>query len=67
MLSSTPVTPVVTIGDTVAQVLFSGLTPGSSGLYQINLVVPDSAPSGNVAVTVTTGALTSNPARITVK
>jgi len=33
-------TPSVTIGGVPAQVFFAGLTPGSTGLYQMNVVVP---------------------------
>lgn len=65
--SFTVAQPVVTIAGINAQVQFSGLTPGVSGLYQINVWVPDAAPSGSVDVTVTIGALTSNRARLAVK
>jgi uncharacterized protein (TIGR03437 family) len=47
------VTPTVTFGGGFAstplpgQVLFSGLTPGFVGLYQINVIVPDGAPIGD--------------------
>lgn len=40
-----PVT--VTIGGAEAQVLFAGLAPGFSGLYQINAFVPQESLSGN--------------------
>lgn len=37
-------------------ILYAGLSPGSiSGLYQINVQIPTSAPSGDVPVTVTIG------------
>ena len=39
----------------------AGLTPGSAGVYQISVVVPASAPTGNsVPVTVTVAGQTSN-------
>jgi hypothetical protein len=46
-LSSTTTLPIVTIGDIAAQVTFSGLAPGFAGLYQVNALVPDAAPSGD--------------------
>jgi uncharacterized protein (TIGR03437 family) len=39
-------TPRVTIGGVPAQVLFAGLAPGFSGLYQLNVVVPAGLPPG---------------------
>jgi len=50
--SATPLTFLTTTVDTLtaaiggkpAAVMFSGLTPGSSGLYQVNAVVPDGLP-----------------------
>ncbi|MDP9170990.1 MAG: hypothetical protein M3N54_10270, partial [Acidobacteriota bacterium] len=46
-LSGTTLTPTVTIGGAAALVLFSGLTPGLAGLYQVNVKVPQAALSGN--------------------
>jgi len=39
-------TPYVEIGGVNADVLFSGLTPGAVGLYQVNARVPQTAPKG---------------------
>ena len=39
-LAQTTVSPTVEIGGVTANVLFSGLTPGSVGLYQVNAQVP---------------------------
>ena len=48
----TPVLPVVTIGGQQAVVQFSGLTPQTVGLYQINVLVPANAPTGLQPLTV---------------
>ncbi|HEV3201474.1 MAG TPA: hypothetical protein VGZ73_26425 [Bryobacteraceae bacterium] len=47
-LSMTDNSVSVTIGGEPATVLFSGLTPGSVGLYQINAVVPSGIVTGDV-------------------
>ncbi len=39
-LYETPTTPVVTIGGVPAQVLFSGIAPGTAGEYQVDIIVP---------------------------
>jgi uncharacterized protein (TIGR03437 family) len=51
-LSRTVVTPMVTIGGMSADVLFSGLTPGYAGLYQINVRIPEDVLAGEVDVVV---------------
>lgn len=48
----------VTIGGVAAAVGFAGLTPGSTGLYQINATVPPGVPSGAALVRVSVGDLT---------
>jgi len=45
-LSETTATPMVTIGGGQAQVLFSGLAPGSVGEYQVNALVPAGSSKG---------------------
>lgn len=51
-LSWTTLAPTVWIGGQAAEVLFSGLTPGAFGLYQINARVPETVASGEVQVQV---------------
>ena len=46
-LSTTDNPVTVTIGGKPATVAFSGLTPGSVGLYQINAVVPSGIITGD--------------------
>ena len=61
-----PVT--VTIGGAEAQVLFAGLAPGFSGLYQINAFVPQKSVSGNaVEVIVEAAGQRSRPVTIAVQ
>lgn len=43
----------VHIGGMKARVLFSGLAPGLSGVWQVNVVVPPEAPLGRLAVRIT--------------
>lgn len=66
---SNTVNPVtVTVGGAPAQVLYSGLTPGITGLYQVNAVVPSRIEHGdNVVVTITSANQTSAPVTIAVR
>jgi minor extracellular serine protease Vpr len=45
-LVHTNTAPTVTIGGSPATGIFSGLTPGTVGLYQVNVSVPSDAPTG---------------------
>jgi uncharacterized protein (TIGR03437 family) len=58
-LSSTTTTPVVTIGGQTAQVIFSGLSPGFVGLYQVNVYVPAGLSAGNQPITISIAGQTS--------
>jgi len=61
-------TPLVSIGGIQARVIFSGLTPGAVGLFQVNIQVPDDVPSGSdVPVTLTIGGVVSNTATIAIE
>lgn len=64
--TASPVT--VEIGGKAAQVLFSGLTPGFTGLYQVNAIVPaDSLTGDAVDVVLTVAGQTSNRVTIAVR
>jgi uncharacterized protein (TIGR03437 family) len=50
-----------------ATVKFSGLTPSLVGLYQINVEVPLTAPSGNLDVVVQVAGQTSKVTKLSVQ
>jgi uncharacterized protein (TIGR03437 family) len=66
-LSNTLILPTVTIGGKAAAVLFSGLTPTTSGLYQINLQLASDTPKGTQPLVVTIGSVSSPAANIPVQ
>jgi len=67
-LATTTATPSVTVGDVNAIVNFSGLAPGYVGLYQVNVQIPDTAPSGDaVPVILSIGGATANTVTIAVQ
>lgn len=66
-LSPTLIKPQVTIGGFDSVVVFSGLTPGFIGLYQINVTVPAAVAGGLVDLTVLANGITSNTAKIAVR
>ncbi len=59
-------TPAVTIGGVSAQVSFSGLAPGFVGLYQVNVMVPQSV-SGTAQLVIAVGAVSSAPVSLVVE
>jgi uncharacterized protein (TIGR03437 family) len=68
-----PITQQITVqigGVTLASsdVLYAGLSPGSiSGLYQFNVRIPSSTPTGDVPVTITIGGVETPTATIPVQ
>jgi uncharacterized protein (TIGR03437 family) len=68
LLAETTVAPTVKIGGVQAQVVYSGLAPGTVGLYQINAQVPNGVTSGSsVDVTVSIGGVQSNVVTLAVQ
>jgi uncharacterized protein (TIGR03437 family) len=64
-LAETSTTPTVTIGGVPATVGFSGLTPTSVGLYQVNVQVPPRVPTGSaVPLVLSIGGQNSNTTTI---
>lgn len=66
-LSEAKVQPTVTIGNVNAPVQFSGLTPDSIGLFQINIQVPQNAPTGLQPVVITQNGVSSQSANLPVQ
>jgi uncharacterized protein (TIGR03437 family) len=60
------VAPTVTIGGQTATVLFSGLTPTTVGLYQLNVTVPGVG-SGTKSVTVSIGGVASKALNLAIQ
>jgi uncharacterized protein (TIGR03437 family) len=57
-------TPTATIGGINAQVVFAGLVPSLANVYQLNVVVPPTAPNGDLPLLTTTGVVTSTSGAI---
>jgi uncharacterized protein (TIGR03437 family) len=71
-LARLTVTPAVEFGSTIfgtssATPSFAGLSPGSVGLYQINVAIPAGVVSGNVNLTLAFPDSTSNTVQIAVQ
>jgi uncharacterized protein (TIGR03437 family) len=67
MLSTSNITPTVSVGGASATISFSGLAPSLVGLYQINFTVPTGTASGSVSVVVTSDGVSSNAAKLPVQ
>ncbi len=59
--------PAVAVGGLPAEVLFSGYAPGFLGLYQINILVPDAAPTGSVNLAVVVDGVPSQTSNTVVR
>jgi uncharacterized protein (TIGR03437 family) len=66
-LSHTTTDPTVFIGNAKADLLFSGLAPGFTGLYQINVTVPTTIAAGTQPVTLSIGGKTTPMGMLYVK
>ena len=65
-LEATLQTVTATIGSVPATVSFAGLSPGFTGLYQVNVQLPPNAPTGSSLI-ITTGGQSSPPISVPVK
>ena len=67
-IASLPNSLTLRIGDIPVSPLYSGVSPGSAGLYQFNVKIPDSLPNGDATVVVTlNGAVTQSNIFVTVQ
>jgi adhesin/invasin len=67
-LSSAEAAVHATVGGASATVLFGGLTPGFIGLGQVNVLIPDGAPTGDaVPVVLESGGQSSKPATVSIR
>jgi uncharacterized protein (TIGR03437 family) len=58
--------PSVTVGGKPSNVVFAGLTPGLSGLYQIDFQIPTGLPTGDVDVVVSQNGVFANTTKLPV-
>ncbi|HXI38486.1 MAG TPA: S8 family serine peptidase, partial [Bryobacteraceae bacterium] len=66
-LAQTVAKPHVTIGGVDAAVQFSGLSPSSVSLYQINVTVPAQAPTGRQPIKITINGIDSKASSLPVQ
>jgi uncharacterized protein (TIGR03437 family) len=67
--TSTTISPVsVLLNGASVPAAYAGLAPGSVGVYQVNVQIPDNAPTGNaVALALSAGGATSNAVTIAIQ
>ena len=66
-LAVTASQPQVSIDTSSADILFSGLTPGAVGLYQVNIHIPANVRTGDLPLVVSQGGVASNTAILPVR
>lgn len=66
-LARTRIMPQITIAGSTCNVLFSGLTPGFAGLYQMNITLPPNLPSGDQPLLVNSNGIASNATVIAIR
>jgi uncharacterized protein (TIGR03437 family) len=66
VFTTTKGTPTVSIGGQPATVKFSGLAPTFSGLYQVNVIVPDGISVGTVPISLTINGATTKASTLSV-
>jgi uncharacterized protein (TIGR03437 family) len=59
-LFSTVASTTITVGGIPASVVFSGLTPGFVGLYQVNFTLPPGLASGNQPLVMHVGGISTS-------
>jgi uncharacterized protein (TIGR03437 family) len=65
-LSNSVTMPNVFLGGQQMRVLFSGLTPGAAGLWQIDIAIPGDGPTGSALPLVVESGLRSNSITVAV-
>lgn len=67
-LRNTTTTPLVTVGGVSAMVQFSGFAPYMIGVYQVNILIPANAPTGNaVPIVLSIGGVAANTVTVAIQ